>query len=217
MTITGYTNNTYSKKYETPYVVMINPETIKWNRSVEYSKHKAPDANGSSQKFNTTNGDDLSFDIIIDCTGVVDSSRLDMSAEISKLEKIAHRYNGSIHRPNFVVVQWGKDLIFKGVLKSMDTTYTLFRPNGSALRAKISLSFGQYVAPSVANRKKAKSSPDMTHLVEVKEGDTLPGLCDTVWNDTSHYVKVARFNKLNKFRNLKGGSQLLFPPIIQPE
>ena len=63
-----------------------------------------------------------------------------MSDEIKKIERIVYTYNGDIHRPNYVQVQWGKNINFNSVLKSFDTTYTLFRPDGTPLRAKISLS-----------------------------------------------------------------------------
>jgi hypothetical protein len=53
-------------------------------------------------------------------------------------------------------------------------------------------------------------------LVEVVQGDSLPQLSNKVWNTPYYYVQVAQYNDLNKFRQLKGGQQLLFPPIIKP-
>ena len=125
-------------------------------------------------------------------------------------------YNGSIHRPNFVKIQWGRNITFKGVLMSFDTSYTLFRPDGSPLRAKISLGFTQYVSPETTAKKDAATSPDITHMVTVVQGMTLPQLCNNIWHDDSYYLQVAKYNGLNKFRNLKGINQLIFPPIVQP-
>jgi nucleoid-associated protein YgaU len=58
-----------------------------------------------------------------------------------------------------------------------------------------------------------RSSPDMSHLIEVKAGDTLPLLCYRVYRDSSYYLEVARQNKLTDFRDLKPGSKLHFPPL----
>ncbi|MEP2935619.1 MAG: hypothetical protein ABJM06_07860 [Gilvibacter sp.] len=216
--ITGYKDKEFRTPLSgEPYTVMINPETIKWQRSIEYSNKQPPDSSTASQKYTNTPSDKLNFDIIIDCTGVVDEKRVNMADEIDRLENIIFTYQGDIHRPAFVKIQWGKDITFKSVLKSFDTTYTLFKPDGSPLRAKVSLSFGEYVSPKVAKKEEAAQSPDMTHLVEVVQGDTLPGLCQKVWNDPNYYIQLARYNDLNKFRNLRGVSSLLFPPIIQPE
>lgn len=217
MKITGYTDENFQQAFAgQPYTVMINPETIKWQRGIEYNEQQAPNTSAPSQKYKSTPVEKLNFDIVIDCTGIVDSKRVDMNQEISSLESIIYTYNGKIHRPNFVKVQWGKSLVFKGVLKSMDTSYTLFKPDGSPLRAKLSLGFSEYIAPQSVEELDAKKSPDITHLISVVEGNTLPQLCEETWNDDSYYVQVAQYNELNKFRNLKGGQKLIFPPIIQP-
>lgn len=217
MKITGYTDENFQQAFAgQPYTVMINPETIKWQRSIEYNEQQAPNTSAPSQKYKSTPVEKLNFDIVIDCTGIVDSKRVDMAQEISALESIIYTYNGKIHRPNFVKVQWGKSLVFKGVLKSMDASYTLFKPDGSPLRAKISLGFSEYISPQNVEELDGKESPDITHLVNVVDGNTLPQLCEKTWNDDTMYIQVAQYNNLNKFRNLKGGQKLIFPPIIQP-
>jgi len=215
--ITGYTDENFQTAFGgQPYTVMINPESIKLGRSIEYNEQQPPDSSSASQKYKSTPSDKLNFDITIDCTGIVDSKRTDMSVEIKALEKIVFTYNGKIHRPNFVKIQWGKNMLFKGVLTSFDISYTHFRPDGSALRAKVSLAFSQYVAPKTVKQQDQDQSPDVSHIVTVVEGDTLPQLCQKIWNDDSYYIQVARFNNLDKFRNMKGIEQLIFPPIIQP-
>ena len=58
-----------------------------------------------------------------------------------------------------------------------------------------------------------RSSPDLSHLVEVRDGDTLPLLCDRIYGDAAYYVDVARFNGLDNFRQLTPGVRLHFPPL----
>lgn len=217
MKITGYTDDNFQKPADgDPYTCMINPDSIKWNRAVEYAEEQPPDSSTPSQRYKHSPGDRLNFDIVIDCTGIVDGTRTDMTKETSALENIIFTYQGAIHRPNYVIVRWGENFSFRGVLTSYDTSYTLFRPDGTPLRAKISLGFSQYVSPSTRKKKEKQESPDVTHLVTVMEGNTLPQLCDEVWNTDKYCVQVAKYNNLNKFRNLKGVQQLIFPPIIQP-
>ncbi len=216
MRLRAYTDKDFQKPLSgKPYVVMINPESIKWNKKIDYNTRQAPDTSTASQKYKSTPSVDLSFDFVIDCTGVVDSSRTDMEAEIAALEKIIYTYNGTIHRPNFVKIQWGKNMTFQSVLKSLDTTYTLFKPDGSPLRAKVSVSFGEYISPKKRGQQDKRSSPDLTHLVTTKEGDTLPQLSDKIYNSPDYYIQVARFNRLNKFRNLHSNKELVFPPITR--
>lgn len=217
MKITGYTDEEYKTAFEgNPYSVMINPDSVKLQKSVEYNTQQAPDTSSASQRYKSTPSDKLNFDIVIDCTGVVDAKRVDMVTEISWLEKIIYTYNGTIHRPNFVKVQWGENITFKGVLTSFDISYTLFKPDGTPLRAKLSLAFSQYISPQTVTKLDQPKSPDLTHIVTVTEGMTLPQLCLKTWNDEFYYIQVAKFNNLNKFRNLSGIRKLIFPPIVQP-
>ena len=59
-----------------------------------------------------------------------------------------------------------------------------------------------------------KSSPDLTHVIEVRAGDTLPNLCNKVYNDPSYYMQVARVNNLSDFCRLVPGTRLVFPPLV---
>ncbi|OOV16671.1 hypothetical protein BXU10_21005 [Flavobacterium sp. LM4] len=214
MKITGYTDEEFQNKFSaSPYAFMINPDTIKIQKSIEYNEQQAPATSSASQKYKSTPSDKLSFEIIIDCTGIVDAKRIDMAQEIEALETIIYTYNGKIHRPNFVKVQWGQNITFNGVLDSIDISYTLFKPDGNPLRAKISLAFSQYISPKSVTMIDAPQSPDLTHIVNVTEGMSLPQLCLQTWDDDSLYIQVAQFNNLNKFRNLKGISKLIFPPV----
>ncbi|MBC8054182.1 MAG: hypothetical protein H7Y13_14055 [Sphingobacteriaceae bacterium] len=216
MKITGYTDEEFQTPFAgSPYTVMINPDSVKLQRSIEYNEQQAPATSSASQKYKSTPSDKLNFDIVIDCTGIVDPTRTTMSSEITALQNIVYEYNGKIHRPNFVIIQWGQNFTFNGVLTSFDISYTLFKPDGSPLRAKISLAFSQYISPSTVTMLDAPESPDLTHIVTVVSGVTLPQLCLQVWNDQSYYIDVAKFNKLNKFRNLAGIDKLIFPPITQ--
>jgi hypothetical protein len=217
MKITGYLDKEFKNPASgDPYNLMINPDSVKLQRSIEYAEEQPPDTSTPSQRYKHTPGDRLNFDVVIDCTGIVDDKRTDMVKEITTLENIVFTYQGQIHRPNYIVILWGNHFIFKGVLTSFDTSYTLFKPDGTPLRAKISLAFSQYVSPATREKKDKTASPDVTHLVPVEEGVTLPQLCYKVWNDDSYCIPVARYNDLNKFRNLKGLTKLIFPPIIQP-
>jgi len=198
------------------YKAMLNPESISLQRSISYNTKQGPNTSSASQKYKYTPSDKLSFDVVIDCTGIVDSSRTDMKTETTQLEKTIFTYNGKMHRPNFVKIQWGNGIVFDGVLESYNTNYSLFRPDGSPLRAKVSLSFSLYISPKTVKILDNKTSPDITHLVTVQQGMNLPQLCQEVWNDSSYYIQAARFNGLNKFRNLNKIESLIFPPIIQP-
>ena len=218
MEITGYNDKAYSSKISgKPYEVLINPEKLTWNKSVEYSDVSPQNSGYAGLKYKSSNTETLDFELVIDATGIIDSKRVHLTTELDRLNKIVYNYNGKNHRPNFVVIRWGKSTAFKGVLKSLNTTYKLFKPNGVPIRATVALSFSSSLDSATRAKKEDKNSPDLTHLVDVKMGDTLPQISQTYYDDTDYFIEISKFNKLNKFRNLHVGTQLVLPPLVEGE
>ncbi len=211
------------------FEVMLNPSDFNHQHSISYTGNdgksgsfgkSAPQALGRpsvESKFSVYNPEKVTFSLMIDGTGVVDlSSRRggssDVKAQIGKLKDIVYKYIGNDHQPSVVRVLWG-DFIFYGRLDSLSVDYTLFKPSGEPLRAKVTLSFTSYVSDAEGALKANRSSPDLTHVVVVKSGDTLPLLCYRIYKDCSYYLEVARVNGLTNFRDIKPGSRLHFPPL----
>lgn len=213
MTLVAYSDEKFSSKVGT-YPVMLNPESLKWGRQIDYNDEQSINSSAPSQKYNKTLGESLSFELIIDCSGVVDSKRVNLPSEIERLAKVAYDYNGKIHRPNYIIINWGKGLAFKCVLTKFDTSYTYFKPDGTAIRAKVSLEFTSYIDPVTKAKQDAKESPDITHLVDIVEGDSLPQIAEAIYRNPDYYIQLAQFNKLNKFRRLTPGSQIIVPPLV---
>jgi nucleoid-associated protein YgaU len=81
------------------------------------------------------------------------------------------------------------------------------------IQALLGLSFKSFLTPQQEALTTNKSSPDLTHIVEFKAGDTLPQICYKIYNDALYYKDVAMANNLTDFRNIKPGTILKFPPV----
>ncbi len=192
--------------------VMINPASYSLQKTISYNSGKAIGQMGVGQDFSAVDPEKVSFDLVFDGTGVVDSGQTEVKDLVSQLNDIVYLYDGNKHEPNHVRLLWGS-LIFFGRLETMSLEYTLFKPNGEPLRAKVKLAFKGFMSKQEEVLRANRSSPDLTHIVEVKAGDTLPGLCYRIYKDSSYYSDVARINNLPSFRVLKPGTRLSFPPL----
>jgi hypothetical protein len=158
------------------------------------------------------------LELIFDATGVVPPSTGQASYAngiadgINQFIALTSTLNGTTHSPNYLILGWAQ-LQFTCVLTNMRISYTLFRQDGTPLRAKVAASFQSFLSETQRAKAANKSSPDMTHLVTVTAGDTLPLLCFRIYGDSGYYMKVAAFNGLLNFRDLAPGTQLLFPPL----
>ncbi|MFT6844602.1 MAG: LysM repeat protein [Flavobacteriales bacterium] len=211
----GYKDNKFSSK-NGKFVAMVNPEKYDKKFSINYNNVKNAGGTNESPKFNYTASQKLTIELNLDDTGAVprngENKGKSVDTMIKDLKKVMYDYNSDTHEPNFVQIVWGS-LLFNCRLQSIDINFTLFKPSGEPLRAKVILNFQEYVDPAKEASVKNANSPDLTHIITVKEGETLPGLCQKVYGDSSYYLGVAKENGLMNFRNLKGGSTIYFPPI----
>lgn len=209
ITLVGYKDENFSSKVGA-YTAMLNPETYSQNYDVQYNVEQGQGTPDATIKYEKSTPSTLNFDLIFDGTGVVNNKRTNLSSEISKFKKVVYDYNGNIHSPNYLKLIWGKAMLYKCRLTSLKINYTLFKPDGSPLRAKLSVSFKEFQTPSAALDK---NSPDMTHVKTVVAGDLLPSLVYDVYRDENHILKVAEHNHLDSILHLDPGMTLHFPPL----
>jgi len=194
---------------------MLNPSEYDHSFAIEYNKQNAIGQSGSDTKFSGIKPEKLKFTTLMDGTGAVagpDASKTDVKTQLKDLKAVIYNYDGKKHEPNYVQVLWGSQ-IFYGRLESMSVENTLFKPSGEPLRSRIQLGFSGFMSKEEEALRANRSSPDMSHLIEVKAGDTLPQLCYRVYRDSSYYPEVARVNDITDFRDIRPGSKLHFPPL----
>jgi len=218
--IESFTDDKFSGSPAATFTTMFNPNNYSVKYAVEYEEDQGKGTSALPQKFKQTKPIDLSLDFMIDGTGASEDLTVDGSAPGEKdvIDKVRHflsvvyEYDGEIHRPRYLRVAWGT-LLFNCVFKSANVKYTLFKPDGSPLRATIAASFYGTVDDEKRVAEEADKSPDLTRYHTVISGETLPILAHKYYGDPRYYVAIAHANGLNDFRALEAGKVLLFPPI----
>lgn len=210
--IYAYGDNNYNEYLEKYYEVPLNPEKMSLARNLQFNKDDSSMGNREMTQFQGYGSDSLSFDIVIDGTGVT-GKVIEVTEELKTLQEVLYEYNDEKHMPNHLLVTWGEDNKFLCQLKSINIEYSLFKTNGDPLRARVSLQFIENSNPEMINNIHQPASPDMTHIRLISEGDNLLQICHDVYGDKKYYIAVARVNGLTNFRDIKVGSQLLLPPI----
>jgi Contractile injection system tube protein len=220
LTISAYKDSARSEKVEqSPFIAMFNPETYSEQYFIEYSKKKAPISGLVIPKYVVNQPSTLSFKLLLDGTGSHEvrmpllQHDTNIESRIKRLLNICFYINGDIHEANYLKVSWGK-MNFNCRLSNLGINYTSFNPDGTPLRAELNIEF---ISDEKAEKQMAlddMKSPDLTHSRIVKNGDTLPLLCKSVYGSTDHYLWIAEQNQLDDFRNLIPGQRLSFPPLV---
>lgn len=219
MLITAYQRKNFTVKVGEASV-HINPEKYSHAYEICYNDEQAQGSSGGSPDFNKIPSDRVEFELVFDGTGVVAPpvpgvipfTDDGITAQIDQLKLLMFTYNSQGHSPNYLVLAWGR-LLFKCRLESLSISYTLFKPDGTPLRARAQAAFVGYNDEAALALKANKSSPDVSHMLTVKAGDTLPLMCYAVYGSSAYYPQVARANGLTGFRHVPVGTRLLFPPL----
>jgi hypothetical protein len=192
------------------YIGMFNPEKFSVANTIRYNQTKAQGSTGDRLTFNRIEPRTFNFDFLVDGTGATGEKRevvLDVLAF-----KTTCGFIGEKHRPSYLVLHWGSFLA-RCVLTSLTVEYTLFRPDGSPLRAIMKAGFKEYIVPELEELQKFLSSPDVTHVRTVAADDRLDLMSYKIFKDSKYYMELAKVNNLNHFRKLKLGEKIVFPPI----
>ena len=194
--------------------VMFNPDTYSRNYQVEYNNSNVVGENNSTLLFRGMKGSELKLKLIADGTGVVPLPQgiSNVDGYIQKIKDLTYSFQGTEHRPSFLKIVWGS-LSIICVCKTLNINYSLFKPDGSALRATIEIGLSETIDFKTKAKEAQKSSPDLTHMRTVKAGDTLPLMTYRIYGDSSYYIEVARANGLKSVSGIKPGDQIYFPPI----
>ncbi|MDH6313650.1 hypothetical protein M2137_002440 [Parabacteroides sp. PFB2-10] len=202
LTIEVYKNEKFDNKERT-IELQINPEDFKEKKSIHYEQKDNMPPVYQHHERNT-----LSISFMIDGTGVVPSeSPVVVSAKVKELEEYLYEpfTVSDTTQTYFVLLKWG-DLHFKGRLTKMDVHYTLFKPDGEPLRAKVTLEFIQTGMLAKATAKK-RNPPPKKKQVKTQEGDKLIYICYRETGETTNDTKVARENNMTSIRGPLDSSQ----------
>ena len=226
--ITAYSDPKFKNKVAGgEFRTLLNPEKYSYKYKIKHNRRQASGTSSSAPKFNKILPEGFELDFIFDRTGVIVDYGLPskdgketvfadkgsgITEDIEKFKKVVFKYNGDHHRPNYLVISWGS-LLFKGTLEEMDLTFKLFRSDGTPLRALVHTKFKGFIEDKLRAAKEKNTSPDLTHVRFVEEGDTLPLMAYRIYGDPMYYLEVAKVNNLMNFRKLKVGQKIYFPPI----
>jgi hypothetical protein len=215
--IESFTTADFTTSTGKKFAALVNPSSISRRLSVAVNTQNPPPGRTNTEaKYKNVNPETISFDLHLDGTGVIEGTEENANKTVTQLVdkflEVTLKFNGQTHEPPYTKINWGT-LEFKGRITNCDISYTLFKPSGDPLRAKLSVTFTSATTNETQNKQENRSSPDLSHALVVKEGDTLPLMCNKIYKDSSMYVQVARINRLVNFRKLVPGTTILFPPI----
>jgi len=189
-----------------PFEAMINPTGYQLKRSTTLAR----DGGSDGKEVETLTLDEL----VLDGTGVVPAgpgTPLTVEQQVERLSLALRRVTvvGDVLYP-VVQVLWGS-LHYIGRVQSFTVKYTLFAPDGTPLRARLSIELLEYKKGNDASRPPSPAGT-IARQLQVTAGLRLPELCFEAYSDPGMAAAVARYNNLTSIRNVPAGMAIACPP-----
>lgn len=223
LVINSYANRDFTgEDKKRKFTAPVNPESFTKNLKIEHDVRRGHGNHGTEVTFKSTEPEELRLEFLLDGTGTIEGyveeyKNLLVHDQLQKFLDCAYDYDGKIHSPRYLVLFWGSEINFPCVLSNLDINYTLFNPNGTPLRAKLTATFLNYVSREQRLAKERQNSPDLTHYRKVKQADRLDLMTSDIYNNPKYFLQVGKVNALTSIRNIKPGIELYFPPFDKNE
>ena len=150
----------------------------------------------------------LTTELLVDTSDTMEDVRELYVARIRGLLDI----QSELHAPPIVQLIWDTD-VFRGVVESLSVTYTMFRPDGRPVRAKLQLALKEYRPVEVQVRERPKLSPDFDKTYRVVAGDTPSGVAGKVYRKPGEWRAIMVANGIVDPRRLEPGTVLAIPKL----
>jgi hypothetical protein len=191
-----------------PIPVCFNPTELQLQKANNFAEIGIPGLETPPIQFIRGTSEKLTAELLVDTSDTLEDVR---ERYVNKLRKLLD-INSELHAPPIVRFVWDKE-IFKGVLESLNVTYTLFTPQGVPLRAKLSVTLKEYRPVEIQVKERPRNSPDVEKNWVVRRGDTLSGIAAAVYRDPGLWREIARANGIADPRTLAPGRVLLVPRL----
>lgn len=200
------------KDYSISKAVQWSQQTYGFSHS--YDRQQADrKKNAPGLTFGGGEGRVLSLELFFDTTEEVNPFKADVRTLTNQLVALT-RIESHQGRPPVCVVNWGhspaghnSDFPFTGVVSQLNQRFTLFRSDGTPVRANVSLSFVEYLDPEKDLRI---TDPEFTTWM-VRRGDTLSRIAGELYADPGQWRQIAVANNLDDPRTLTIGARLKVP------
>jgi hypothetical protein len=192
--------------------VSFNPTEYSIDKSNVFSEANVPGLGSPIIQFNHGNVRTLSLELLLDtytggslknsCWTLTPGEGEDLRTKyINKFEKLLE-IDGELHAPPPCKVLWA-NLEFVGVLESLRKRYVFFLDDGTPVRARLTLTFKEYVPVEIQLKTSPRSSPDKRKTYLVKQGDSLWQISAKAYGDAGQWRIIAEANDIEVPRFLQ--------------
>ena len=191
-----------------------NPKEFSIQKSAKWERKPARGAKSAGPpEFKGADPCKLTLEIFFDATDTMDGSVVERVEQLFACTVPTPESLGKKKAsPPLVVLHWGKVTSFAAFVTQVQAKYTLFKPDGTPIRATCSVSLEEMPGdPLGQNPTSGALAARALHTIV--RGDSLASIAFREYGDPAMWRRLAEFNAIDDPIRLQLGSSLLVPTI----
>ena len=192
-----------------PIQVLFNPTEYNVEYSASFQQTAPPGLSNPILQFVNGNAQVLTMDLLFDT--YTDGGGANV-AEVTKSFTDLVAIDGTTHAPRRVEFRWGV-FSFVAVIEKISQRFTMFRSDGTPVRATLSVTFRQHKTIAEQLQDPRRNSADKTKRRVLEAHDSIWLLAAREYGESRFWRLIARANDVDDPRAIEPGRVLVLPPI----
>jgi hypothetical protein len=193
-----------------------NPETFSFSRTVQWTDWPEYHGEGDPPEptYQRSDPATLSMEIFFDA---FEELRGDVTGDVLTLfswtKPCPPEING-VSNPPLLEFRWGKSRAlrdFRGYLSSVSATYSMFRMDGTPIRATCTISMTEVPNPAEGTNPTSGGRPGLQSHVLI-DGESLHSVAWAQYGRADFWRAIAAYNEIDDPLRVAPGTRLLLPP-----
>jgi hypothetical protein len=201
-----------------------NPNEYTVSKSNDWNLKPIVGATLPAAQFGGGHARELTLDLLFDATDAGDRDVSEVTNRLFKMMEVnpalASGSRKNKGRPPMVTFGWGSTVGFKAVATSLSVRYTLFKPDGTPIRAHARLALQQAEKADSSSAQGASAAQNPTSFAQagasshvVREGDSLQSIAYGTYGDPTLWRAIAEANGIDDPMRTPLGVALEIPAL----
>ena len=198
--------------------VMFNPEEYTQTRENSFAAIAVPGLSAPIIQFVHGNQQSLEMELFLDTYEAHKSGNRSLNKAGDDVRKLAKAVTGlmdidrTTHAPPVLLFTWAS-LSFSCVLSRATQKFIMFNPDGTPVRARVTVTFSQYSNAELEAKQVKRETADYTKVHVVAQGDTLATIAYACYGNPRLWRPIALRNRIDDPRVLEVGAPLAVPQL----
>ena len=194
---------------------MFNPSEYTMAKTIDWSPRTQPGDDAGETTFTGGRPRTLNIELMFDVLELKDKKLkdfLDVLWRFAMVDPANKNPMVNQSRPPILQFTWGTNWSFYATITSISVRYTLFKEDGTPVRAISTLQLQEVVPPKTGQNPTSKAEPGLK-CREVRPHDTLQGIAYQEYGDATKWRAIAIANDVEDPMDLEPGRLLSIPVI----